>query len=525
MLSTYRYINNIEAVRKMNSFSFLMEHIPFLANLRLHYDDYETKRTWSRWMQVFSLLQIMLIYGIAYFLCLGLPAFYLPDYRPEYSSLAIIQNNYLFFFVLVDGLTTSWLIRKEEIRYVLVKQLNVEAKEYYFASSLGRLGMIFITELVALTVLSSYFRLDLLPLYALVAARILWKFFADLLHLKLFEKTGLSLAENPLLNVLAKIIALIPLAIIFISGKLQTISTTALLVLSLCMAVLGLVSFFYLRNYANYFRVFNRLNRLDNLTYDAAELNKQYMSSYLDRESGQMNADIQAINPIEFINQVFFKRHEHSLKRVSDVMTLILGLIFAVLIFLYFLKPDYLAIAHNFILDHAKYVMLIFLGFSTASKATKLMFMNCDSALLKYSFYREQEVTRLMYIARTYNMLMVDLKPAISFTLLACLTGYLYTGELQTYLYMGLMAVAMVIFSVTHYLFLYYMVQPFSTEGVVKFSHSISDFFLWLIVFFLSESKLPVRGFSLGLMAFAILYWVISFTLVSKYCADRFKVW
>lgn len=521
MWKTFRYISEIKSTTQINGLIFLFKNL-FPG---LDYGGYPNKRKIQSWMFLFSILTIVLMLTGAFGVGIYLPIHLMGDKIPGDRIRDYAIFLYLALFCFLDVFTNSWLIQRDQSRYVCVKQLQLDAKHYFVSTFLSRSVITLLVELVAIFALSQVLgrHLGILCLFSLL--RIGLKLFGETLHLAVYRRWGFYLAENELVSMGVKGLILGGIGWLVYTKPIPTFTPGLLILLGAISLVLGFLGIYLLSRFDGYYLVFNRINRREALSYDATALEKEFVTGYLNKDISDASSQDLEMDGFEFLNRLFFQRHYHSIEgsnRIQSIVILVFSLLLAVL---KWSQPEIFQKIWLWILNNPGYLLVAFMAFSTGAEATKVMFMSCDYSLLHYHFYRTQKVVFLTYLSRLYRLIGSNLKPALTFALVLFGGGRWLTGNWQPFLSMGLTAIFTTIFFATHYLFLYYFTQPYSSDHLVRTSQSIFNFIMGLVVFYIST--LP---WSAGLLAWvtglaSLLYLLISILLVQREGYKKFRIW
>ena len=164
-------------------------------------------------------------------------------------------------------------------------------------------------------------------------------------------------------------------------------------------------------------------------------------------------------------------------------------------------------------------------GLSGNRKIIRLMFFECDSSLLHYRFYREKDAMRQTYFSRLMFMTGMNLKNAFPIAAAMLFVSVYVKASLLNIICAVLPVFLLSVLSAVHYAFLYYYLQPFSTETtMVKPSFAIEEWALNLLIMSVSVVQnhiLPVLIAGLLLAA----YTAVSVSLVYKKGENRFRLW
>lgn len=164
---------------------------------------------------------------------------------------------------------------------------------------------------------------------------------------------------------------------------------------------------------------------------------------------------------------------------------------------------------------------------SVAEKACRAMFYNCDISLLRYGFYRNPKVILHNFRIRLLRIMGYNL--LIGFALSSAVLGFMAACglpwlTLEMLSFAGAVLLLSVFFTV-HHLFLYYVLQPYTTELNVKNPlFNIINSVVYFFCFFCMRVKTASSTFTMGILLLTGLYIAVALTLVYKYAPKTFRV-
>lgn len=230
---------------------------------------------------------------------------------------------------------------------------------------------------------------------------------------------------------------------------------------------------------------------------------------------------------LEYLNELFVKRHRKVLWKPALIMTGIVAVLLAgltvVLLFVPKARPGYLEFAESHI---AVFTMVAYL-MNRGTAFTKALFDNCDHSLLAYSSYRKRENLLKLFRIRLKDLIKVNLLP----------TGILGVGCALLYLFFAggkslTVAAALVltvpllsIFFSIHYMMLYYVLQPF-TEGSMRAGglYSLILMITYWPCYATTSLEIKTTLFSAGVTVFVVVYFMISMILVYRMAPKKFRI-
>lgn len=229
------------------------------------------------------------------------------------------------------------------------------------------------------------------------------------------------------------------------------------------------------------------------------------------------------------LNELFFQRHRRIILDPILGKTLVLGIIMALVIILEFLPADFLPFntnnaSNNILRLFIKFIPFIaYLAFYN-NMISKIMFVNCDEALMEYGFYRRPKDLLKMFTLRLKKLTSWNGLPFLIFLIFMIVFYFLGKVSLSN---MGLFILefgSMWIFFSVHTLFIYYIFQPYNDEYELKSpAYHIINFLVYFICFQVTQLNLDSSKVAIGFIIAAIIYSIIALILVYIFAPRTFK--
>ena len=265
-----------------------------------------------------------------------------------------------------------------------------------------------------------------------------------------------------------------------------------------------------------------------NTTEFAAKLNKDDLSS--DRFSH--------LSGYAYFNRIFFHRHRRFFANKILWRTLLIGL--AVLAAAIFTLTGNLGADTKERLWGISFRILpvcffILYTLSMGRTATAAMFANCDAAMLSYPFYRDPKVVIPNFHLRLKTILRFNV-PAFSLVAVLALMFDLFSRAMTNMdaalinwsmilPYLVTLTMMWLFFSF-HDLFIYYILQPYTSElGVKSKLFSIVQGFVWFLAYInLQMSKVNIWIYMAVIIAATAVYLIVGLLCINKFCAKTFRL-
>ena len=154
----------------------------------------------------------------------------------------------------------------------------------------------------------------------------------------------------------------------------------------------------------------------------------------------------------------------------------------------------------------------------------KYCFYNMDKDLMRHAYYRTSENVLKSIKIRIVELIKYYLLPylfMLGMILIVCASlsfGYAYTISLLLISFAGLLFFSM------HYLYIYYLLQPFTESAKVKNPlYSGLTYVIYMIMYFsgTSDSKDLIFKY---ILIFVVIYLILGGILVYKFAPKRFKI-
>ena len=336
------------------------------------------------------------------------------------------------------------------------------------------------------------------------------------------------------------VIALMTLALIVYSvffNKMDLLNSVEAFIVSPTALILGLVTFI-----VSSFLIFTT-EKLDKLTYKILKVSvfKEYVDVQKNIRTSEVkikNMDekielgkYESFKGIEYINKIFFDRTKPFFRKKIFIRCsiLIVLAIAANIVILSMPKGEIMKsteVDSNF---RSLGLVIIYTGyfFYLKDQFTKFTFFNMDSNLMKYNFYRYPKILDESIKYRFKKSLQLNL-PMLLALLLLIISVYFTLGgrNLTTVAFLSFTSLVTMVFFSTHYLYMYYLIQPFTMQLEVKnLAYQIVNSGLYFILYFSSVFLGAIRlEYVLAILLFTLIYIIAGFILVKKYAFKRFKL-
>jgi hypothetical protein len=174
------------------------------------------------------------------------------------------------------------------------------------------------------------------------------------------------------------------------------------------------------------------------------------------------------------------------------------------------------------------YTIFIFLMYMlcNSNRETRAMFYNCDLSMLRYGFYRKPGALIKMFTLRLTRIVLGNLLPTtliiIGLLLVTLASG---EGDYRELIPIILLLLSLSVFFSVHYIFMYYIFQPYtSTLGVKSPFFSIINGVVYLLSYMSMQIDEPAARFLTYIILFSIAYVIAALVLVYYKAPKTFRV-
>lgn len=229
----------------------------------------------------------------------------------------------------------------------------------------------------------------------------------------------------------------------------------------------------------------------------------------------------------EYFNELFMQRHKKILWKSAKRQTLVIGIIILVLISVIIMDMEIKKNVGEALTNMLPYLVFIMYLLNTTKNVTQAMFINCDHCMLTYSFYRIDKNILYLFKIRLREIIKINLLPTLVLAFGYVLALIISQGINYTFyaLISFISIISMSIFFSTHYLILYYLLQPYNAQTEVKNPvYSIITSFTYIICYAFTRLSLPIVTFGVVCIFFCFSYCIIACILVYRKANKTFKI-
>lgn len=539
MRDTFRIIFQMKAAIQGNTLLYYLKRVPLIKELFSDsmYADSKLKETVSLLAVLLVQVSKLMSKGLYLLVAVVLPVVGVMKGMKLSDSRALpLMVHILFCLSCVSGpLQSSSIFSVTRQKFICVKYMKMDAGRYVRCDFFMEYALFF------LYFLPFIFLLVLLAGGSAVQALLLWltliafRMMGEAFQLWLFDKKGVVFSRKQVLMwLLVALMLSAAYAPLFLGAAVPTMRLLLSLPGVLAVLLLGGLSLYYCM--WGYGRYGEKLPRV---------LDAKYIVSVQTAKSGQLafrdvqmkDSDLKADRPraekfrslhgYAYLNAMFFERHRRLLLKPVFIRLIAIGALFAAgLVGILFSKEMAAMLGEKLSQSLPLFVFIMYF-LSVAEKACRAMFYNCDISLLRYGFYRNPKVILHNFRIRLLRIMGYNL--LIGFALSAAVLGFMAACglpwlTLEMLSFTGAVLLLSVFFTV-HHLFLYYVLQPYTTELNVKNPlFNIINSVVYFFCFFCMRVKTASSTFTVGVLLLTGLYIAVALTLVYKYAPKTFRV-
>lgn len=228
-----------------------------------------------------------------------------------------------------------------------------------------------------------------------------------------------------------------------------------------------------------------------------------------------------------YFNDIFVKRHRKMLMGFAEKAAGVLFIVFAALIGISIFYPAAAKGLNEYMRSSLPYFLFLMFAINSGKNISMAMFINCDSSMLTYRFYRQGPAILSLFRARVRSVIKISLIPAVPVAAGLPLLVY-FSGGTKNVLEYPVLAISILMMSVlfsVHNMVLYYIFQPYTTELKMKSpAYTVITTLTYLICYFCISFKASILTFGISITAFTIVYTAAALILAYKLAPKTFKL-
>ncbi|MGN0493829.1 MAG: hypothetical protein ACI4F7_09290 [Acutalibacteraceae bacterium] len=433
----------------------------------------------------------------------------------------------LFVLTVIGAFMNTLMFDPSKDRYYAIILLGMDARRYTIANyafSLLRLmlGFTLAALIFGLMMGLNVWKCLLVPFFV---AGMKMTFAAY--ELRRYEKSG-SVKNDKKLAALRCIAMFLLLGIAYAPPALGYILPETVTVVLMCLTVLaGVLSLKKIITFKSYRSMYKELlNDALAVQMDGsaqAKLVKAQARNSISADSGITSSK----RGFEYLNELFIKRHRKILWRSAERITLVVLVIIAAVLVLFKYVPESKVAVNGAMMNFLPFFLFVMYALNRGTGFTQALFINCDSSLLTYSFYKQPRCILKLFQIRLREIIKVNLLPAAAIggglALLLYASGG--TDNPLNYAVLVVSTLCMSVFFSVHYLMLYYLLQPYNAGTEIKSgTYKLAMVATYIVCYVFMQLRFPTLIFGAATIAFCVIYSIAASILVYRLAPKTFKI-
>ena len=530
MFDTFRHSYRVRRAYSTNSIIYYLKTIPLIGK-HISSDNYSSGpiRTLANVLYALKAIFGFCLGEIIYLLAiLGGSAAYADGVGAMTGSQAFM--NIFFFFALIGVLLNTYVFDVTEDKYYSIYMLKMDPREFVLSDMYYRVLRKLVGYVVMFIVIGRVTKVPLGVCLMFIAMTILGKGVGAYIKLQFVKKNKLGSSSGFLVCAVALIFALgvvvtfllkmvVPVAVIYGVGGVISLA--------------GIYCFYKLHTYEDYPQTCKYFLNVETVVGATDKENteekaaKESIKVEVTGEDATSNKEGYA-----YFNDLFVKRHSKLLKKRTRIISIVLLVVLVVGLAFLFVATRFFGMEKITNIPVFLYSMpLVIYYLNNGETLATVMFMNCDSAMLTYNFYRRADVLLGVFRSRLKTVVKYNIIPAL---LLSCCLAVMcaFSTEathVMTYVSIFVLCPALSVFFSVHRLVVYYLLQPY-TEGLEKkrSSYGIVNYVTYIACYIIfmqnSDIKLAPMVFTGISVIFTVIYVLVALALVYKFAPKRFII-
>ncbi len=516
-------LKKIEFSQKANSLIYFLSHAFILK--RFFHDDLVSEYD-SKEGIALTIMSLNFLYGITK------KVIYI-SIISELLSFDQTSFGTVFLLLTVAGTAVRDIIKFNETDYDNVILLRVNTRDYghlLIIEYLLREGLLF---LLGFAVAVNIIDLRLLPCLALIPAYLGIHLFGEMAELKSIEKNGYLINKNnKVKTTLTIIFLLLPLALVAAVAYLKPdLPSVAMYLMTIGGTALGVYSGLYLFTNPNYGRIFRYNLSLDNIRNTEMVVSDGRTAINIGEMNDSLtnNAVVSSRKGYDFIFDAFKQRYRRNFRKDWIIQIGITVIVIIIGCSVKFFSREASEGLQRLLVHRLLIVSYpIYFFSSTSKKFVMSCFLQIDSKLVNYSFFRNIQAVKKNYLLRLREVFRITMVPTLILTgglLLIYLFNFTAYRFREMAVIFALPLILGTFFAVFH-ISAYYLFHPYDRNGnVVNKAYAVVDYIVYLFSYLcididieLSLTVTVIIAAVLAVMS-AILY-----VVVVNYAPKHFRV-
>ncbi len=529
MFQTITTIMKVEMSITINGFFYFLKRLPILKKLlkNTNYGFLKIKNVLGYLAFIYGLFASLFKAIILTALSISGPALFMAEGQTGNKMILLV-----FLFLGLRWVRSNTL-ENDRQKFIIVRQLRMNPREYIFANLWKNEGFKFVGRLSAFLLLGWITGLS--PLEALLFASMVTAtaIMAEASWLLLFKKSGYILEEHPVINIIGYLILMVLGYLGYFLLPNANIKPVIFHPITVILfGALFIVGFIYLKKYDAYGEAVGKSISLEKITnIETIKSDAHFMEVKMEEKDYNLSETktkkIQDKDGFSYLHGLFIQRHRKIFRNPILIKSIIVIGVFLLIFIIDFFIDTEVSKEMTMTLTE-NYNMFIFLMYllCNSTRQIKAFFYNCDLSLLKYGFYRKPKNLLKMFGVRFRTLLLSNFVPTaliiIGLVIAVFVSG---TGDYISILPVIIMIIALSVFFTIHYLFMYYIFQPYTESLEVKNPfYSMINFGVYFLSYISLQIDAPALWFLPVVIVASFVYAGVAILLIYKKAPKTFRV-
>lgn len=533
MLSTFINSYKVSFVEDANVLIHFLKRIPLIGKKipdKL-YGQTDTKLIIGVIRQVLNVIGQFIRKALYLGIVIYLPAWFMQKkINPDTSIIATFLIIFTCLNLFEGSIVNVLIFNPTKEAFNMISLMRVNPRDYFLSQIIYKMITSIIYFIIPLLVIGFSPVNTIMLLLELTGFRLLGEF----IHVYFYDRKKVALVDKSWLIFVIMLIALVGaygLPIIF-SGNLDFAPVIFNPIFFIIVVIVGILSYLYLYNFKHFMTlakervtksaIFNKDKIMKDARFADVRIDDKKMSSELLNTEKFNNKQ-----GFEYLNSIFFFRHRKIVENAIKTRVIIIVAVFAIFSIAMFFVPKFRGQTMSQITNAMPVLVFLMYCLSTTERICKAMFFNCDNSLLRYGYYREGKVILANFRARLKKMIFFNSIPALTICLGMLILGVALDGtnSIVKIIPNLLCVLCLSAFFSIHYLFMYYVLQPYTSELTVKSPlFSIVNFAVYMVCYGCLQIKVASYYFTLGVIVATIVYMVVAVILTNRLAPKTFKL-
>lgn len=527
-------IMNVKVSQRINGFLYFLKSIPGIKKLlvKVNYSLLGFKKFLSIISILYSLIAGPVVFALLFFLAIYLPS--ATFLKGDMLSNIVFFIVVFFYLYKIFG---SELMEPSQEKFILVKQMKMNPRSFALSQIIsGKTIDLFSKGLVLSLVFKFILGQEALAGLQIAIGITMSSIFLEAFHLYIYKHTGFIINKLDKFRFAIIFLGLIGTYVIVIFTRIPEIlnlyRVLTFPLTSIIFIALGIIGLIYLYKYDRYWDVLNEENKLDTFMEIRGNVKDINFNEVKLKDKDFEGEELRENDGIEkegydYLNHIFFKRHKRVVYKPMLRKSWIIIVIFIAIsvVNIFFVDDLGKNLAYVAIDSYSTLIFLLYM-LCNSTRIIKSLFYNCDRSLLRYGFYKRGDALLKMFFLRLKKILFANMIPTIILCLGLVQLIYSYNPDrIVEAVPLVLSTLALGIFFSVHYLFIYYILQPFTTDLKTKSPlYNIINALVYFISYLFINAEISAIKLLPYIIVMVILYISMAIILVYKKAPKTFRV-